>query len=163
MTSLEMASLFLLGISGVLSAAFLYLGRGRAISLVFLYLLAYQGMEMFLKWEKVNYFNDISYISLALAIDMFAFYIFLHRSLHFLALIIGFDVLYAGINLLLLSYGVGVLDVIYGHVGISVSILLLIGGVGRGIRPGRDPVGDSWDFSYQSFKRALPFGKRAKG
>lgn len=162
MTVLEIVGYCVLVLSGAASACYLSIGRGRAISLVFLYLLAYQGMEMFLKWEKVNYFNDISYISLALAIDMFWFYLFFPRALYFLSIVIGFDVMYAGANLFLLRSGVETLDVVYGHVGIAVSILLLIGGVCRGINIGPASADDSWDLNLPRRVRALFDGKGAK-
>ena len=80
-----------------------------------------------------------------------------------MALIVGFDTIYAFANIWLIQSGVHALDVLYGHIGVAVSILLLVDGVGRGIRFRNTTYGDSVGFSIKGLLRTLPNGKRAKG
>lgn len=160
MTGLEVAGYIILGLSGLVSVILMYCGRGWSASIVFLYLFAYQAMEMGLKW--VGQFSDLPYIAFALAINATFFYIFLNKKRHILALIVGFDTIYAGSNLWLIQSGVNYLDTAYGHVGVAVSILLLIAGADHGRRYRNYPDGDIWNISLEGLVRALSFGKRAK-
>ena len=155
MSYLGIAGYLLLLTTGGLSLVLLLLGRGRAISLVFLYLLAYEGLYRFLNLPSINRYDDLAYLSLAIAIDVFWFYFFLNRSLYFLALIVGFDAIYAGANLILLQSGINVLDVIYSQVGVAVSVLLLIGGGYRGFAYRYCTSGDSWNISWKAIVRPL--------
>lgn len=160
MTGLEVAGYVILGLSGLVSAILLYRGRGWSASIVFLYLFVYQAMEMILKW--LGQFTDLPYLAFALAINASFFYVFLNKKRHILALIVGFDTIYAGSNLWLIQSGVNLLDTVYGHIGVAVSVLLLIAGADHGRRYRNYSDGDSWNISIASLARALSLGKRAK-
>lgn len=160
MTLLDAASLAILSISATCAGILVWRGRGWSASIVFLYLLSYLIMGLLLIW--MGKFTDLPYIAFALAINASFFYILLNKKRHLMALIVGFDTIYAGANLWLIQSGVSLLDTVYGHVGVAVSILLLIAGVDRGCRYRNSPDGDSWDISIEGLVRALSFGKRAK-
>lgn len=160
MTPLDVASLVILSISAIAAGSLVWLGRGWSASVVFLYLLSYLIMGLSLRW--LDRFTDLPYLAFALAINASFFYVFLNKKRHILALIVGFDTIYAGSNLWLIQSGVNLLDTVYGHTGVAVSILLLIAGADHGRRYRNYSDGDSWNISLEGLIRALSFGKRAK-
>lgn len=157
--SLDTISLCLLALSGGLAAAFVWRGQGWSLSIVFFYLLSYQIMEMALIW--LGRFTDLPYISMALAINSIFFYIFLNAGCRLMALVLGFDAIFAGANLWLLQNGIQTLDSIYGHEGVIVTMLLLLIGTHSGISHQHTTFGDSWNFSIKNRLRPLHNAKRA--
>ena len=155
------AGYIVLGLSFLFAVLALSYGRDRLVAHVFSYLVAYEA----LRWGLIflDKYQDTPYMSLAIVIDCFWFYLFISRSSLICGLCAAFSALYGGATLSLLILGYSNSDAAYGPVGLAVSIIMLMTGAYRGLMGRHYADSGGGDLPWLSNKRFGQIAKRAKG
>jgi len=139
----------------------LWFGRERTALVALAYLLAYEGLFHFL--VAVGHYSLVPYMSLAVAIDWWFFYLFLARGARLSAGACVLSLFYGGLTVIEDRVSGSLLYGFYEYVGMAVCLLILFDGVSRARCLEHHSVGHRWSLYGWFVGRVVQAAKKAKG
>lgn len=135
-------------------------GRDRTALVAFGYLLAYEGLYHFL--IAVGHYSVVPYMSLAVAIDWWFFYLFVTRGARLSAGACVLSLFYGGFTVIEDRIGGSLLYGFYEYVGAAVIALILFDGVNRARCLEHHSSGHRWSLYEWFVGRVVQTAKKAK-
>lgn len=150
-----------MAVCAAVSVYALWFGRERTALVALAYLAVYEGLYHFL--IAVGHYSVVPYMSLAVAIDWWFFYLFVSRGARLSAAACVLSLFYGGFTVIEDRIGGSMLYGFYEYVGAAVIALILFDGVNRARCFKHHAVGHRWSLYGWFVGRVVQTTKKAKG